>query len=192
MCLFLGVASALMALLAHGFFRSSLQLPPPSSRFPSLFYGLLPIVLLTASPQLHCDSQHLDRFALPLWRGSHLHLDPRRRVAPRSRFGIWPWSMHPGRFAAARVIVAGMMEATAILSAALAWMTDATREVAGQYGPVLLSSVVASGGCLSISPWPHAARRQRLRSGLRNRFVSVVLTLLAGAVSTASCPTFRA
>ncbi len=70
-------------------------------------------------------------------------------------------------------------------------MTEATREVAGQYGPVLLSGVVASGGLL-VDQSMAAMLPSGSVSALvyANRFVSVVLTLLAGAVSTAIVPYF--
>jgi putative peptidoglycan lipid II flippase len=70
-------------------------------------------------------------------------------------------------------------------------MTEATREVAHQYGPVLLSGVVASGGLLvdqSMAVLLPAGSVSAL--AYANRFVSVVLTLLAGAVSTAVTPYF--
>jgi putative peptidoglycan lipid II flippase len=70
-------------------------------------------------------------------------------------------------------------------------MNEATREVAYQYGPVLLSSVVASGGLLvdqSMAAMLPAGSVSALVYA--NRFVSVVLTLLAGAVSTAVVPYF--
>jgi putative peptidoglycan lipid II flippase len=68
-------------------------------------------------------------------------------------------------------------------------MTEAAGEVVHQYGPVLLSSVVASGGLLvdqSMAAMLPAGSVSALVYA--NRFVSVVLTLLAGAVSTAVVP----
>jgi putative peptidoglycan lipid II flippase len=110
-----------------------------------------------------------------------------------SRFGIWAMVyatlagslLHVG-------LVAGMMEAHGY-PFRLRWhgMNEATREVAGQYGPVLLSSVVASGGLLvdqSMAAMLPAGSVSALVYA--NRFVSVVLTLLAGAVSTAIVPHF--
>jgi putative peptidoglycan lipid II flippase len=70
-------------------------------------------------------------------------------------------------------------------------MTQATREVAQQYGPVLLSGVVASGGLLvdqSMAAMLPAGSVSALVYG--NRFVSVVISLLAGAVSTVLTPYF--
>jgi putative peptidoglycan lipid II flippase len=69
--------------------------------------------------------------------------------------------------------------------------TEATREVAHQYGPVLLSGVVASGGLLvdqSMAAMLPAGSVSAL--AYANRFVSVIVTLLAGAVSSAVVPHF--
>jgi putative peptidoglycan lipid II flippase len=69
--------------------------------------------------------------------------------------------------------------------------SEASREVAHQYGPVLLSSVVASGGLLADQ-----AMAAMLAAGsvsalaFASRFVSVVLTLLAGTISTTLAPYF--
>ena len=89
-------------------------------------------------------------------------------------------------------VVAWMMDAHGYRFR-LRWhgMTEATREVAHQYGPVLLSGVVASGGLLvdqSMAAMLPAGSVSALVYA--NRFVSVVLTLLAGAVSTAVVPYF--
>ena len=68
---------------------------------------------------------------------------------------------------------------------------EATREVAHQYGPVLLSAVVASSGLLVDQ-----AMAAMLPAGsvsalvFANRFVSVVVTLMAGAVASALTPYF--
>jgi putative peptidoglycan lipid II flippase len=70
-------------------------------------------------------------------------------------------------------------------------MTEATRTVGRQYGPVLLSGVVASSGLLvdqSMAAMLPAGSVSALVYA--NRFVSVVLTLLAGAISTAIVPYF--
>jgi putative peptidoglycan lipid II flippase len=109
------------------------------------------------------------------------------------RVGIW--AMVYATLAGALIhalIVAWMMDSHGY-RLRLRWygMTDATREVAYQYGPVLLSSVVASGGLLvdqSMAAMLPAGSVSALVYA--NRFVSVVLTLLAGAVSTAVVPYF--
>jgi putative peptidoglycan lipid II flippase len=70
-------------------------------------------------------------------------------------------------------------------------LSEPMREIAHQYGPVLLSSVVASSGLLidqSMAAMLPAGSVSAL--AYAGRFVSVVLTLLAGAVSTAVVPYF--
>jgi putative peptidoglycan lipid II flippase len=70
-------------------------------------------------------------------------------------------------------------------------MTQATREVAGQYGPVLLSGVVASSGLLvdqSMAAMLPAGSVAAL--AYAGRFVSVIMTLLAGTIATAVTPHF--
>jgi putative peptidoglycan lipid II flippase len=89
-------------------------------------------------------------------------------------------------------LTAGMMERYGY-QFRLRWhgATEATREVACQYGPVLLSSVVASGGLLvdqSMAAMLPSGSVSAL--AYANRFVAVVLTLLGGAVSTAVVPYF--
>jgi putative peptidoglycan lipid II flippase len=197
MCLFLGAASALMALLAHGFFPLIASHFPPAKLALSirLFYGLLPIVLLTGIAT-NCAAilNTLDRFALPALAPAVISVSiVAGALCFGSRFGIW--AMVYATLAGSLlhvVIVAWMMEAHGY-SFRLRWhgMTEATREVAGQYGPVLLSSVVASGGLLvdqSMAALLPAGSVSALVYA--NRFVSVVLTLLAGAVSTAIVPYF--
>ncbi len=69
----------------------------------------------------------------------------------------------------------------------------ATREVAHQYGPVLLSGVVASGGLLvdqSMAAMLPSGSVSAL--AYANRFVSVVLTLLAGRFQRRWCLISRA
>jgi putative peptidoglycan lipid II flippase len=109
------------------------------------------------------------------------------------RYGIW-------------AIVYATLAGALVHAGAVAWMmdargyrfrlwwhgaTEATREVAQQYGPVLLSGVAASGGLLvdqSMAAMLPAGSVSAL--AYANRFVSVVITLLAGAVSSAVTPHF--
>lgn len=197
MCLLLGAASALMALLAHGFFPLIASNFPPAKLALSirLFYGLLPIVLLTGIAT-NCTAilNTLDRFALPALAPAVISISViLGALLFGSRLGIWAMVYATLAGALAHVVlVAGMMEAHGY-GFRLRWhgMTEATREVAGQYGPVLLSSVVASGGLLvdqSMAAMLPAGSVSALVYA--NRFVSVVLTLLAGAVSTAIVPYF--
>jgi putative peptidoglycan lipid II flippase len=197
MCMLLVAVSALMALAARGFF------PLIASHFPAakldlsvrLFYALLPVVLITGIAT-NCTTvlNTFDRFALPA-------LAP--LVIPVSivlgalllggRLGIWAmvYATLAGSLLHAAVVV-WMMEARGYRFR-LRWngMTEATREVAHQYGPVLLSGVVASGGLLvdqSMAAMLPAGSVSALVYA--NRFVSVVVTLLAGAISAAVTPYF--
>ncbi len=197
MCMLLGVASALMALFAHGFFPLIASNFPPAKLALSirLFYGLSPIVLLTGIAT-NCTSilNTLDRFALPALAPAVISISVLlSALFLGSRLGIW--AMVYATLAGSLlhvIVVAWMMEAYGY-QFNLRWhgMTQASREVAGQYGPMLLGSVVASGGLLvdqSMAAMLPAGSVSALVYA--NRFVSVVLTLLAGAVSTAIVPHF--
>ena len=196
-CLLLAAVTALMALAARGFF------PLIASNFPAaklelsvrLFYALLPVVLITGIAT-NCTAvlNTFDRFALPA-------LAPMATPAAiilgalllSGRMGIW--AMVYSTLAGALIhagVVAWMMESHGY-RLRLLWhgTTEATREVARQYGPVLLSGVVASGGLLvdqSMAAMLPAGSVSAL--AYANRFVSVVITLLAGAVSSAVVPHF--
>jgi putative peptidoglycan lipid II flippase len=197
MCLLLAAASAAMALTARGFF------PLIASSFPAakldlsvhIFYTLLPIVLLTGIAT-NCTAvlNTFDRFAWPALAPATISIAIIVGVLTfGGRFGIW--AMVYATLAGALIhaaLVAGMMEAHGY-RLRLRWygMTEATREVAHQYGPVLLSGIVASGGLLvdqSMAAMLPAGSVSALVYA--NRFVSVVLTLLAGAISTAVTPYF--
>ncbi len=197
MCLLLLAASGAMALTAHGFFPLIASHFPPAKLELSirLFYALLPVVLITGVAS-NCTAvlNTLDRFALPALAPMAISVSIILGVlAFGSRFGIWAMvyftlagsAIHAG-------LVAWMMNAHGYRFR-LRWygMTEASREVGRQYGPVLLSGVVASGGLLVDQ-----AMAAMLPAGsvsalvYATRFVSVVLTLLAGAVATAVVPYF--
>ncbi len=195
MCLLLGAASLLLALLARGFFPliASNFAPAKLALSIRLFYGLLPIVLLTGIAT-NCTAilNTLDRFALPALTPAVISVSIIcGALFWGGRFGIW--AMVYGTLAGSLlhvVLVAWMMERHGY-PFRLGWygMNEATREVAGQYGPMLLSSVVSSGGLLvdqSMAAMLPAGSVSALVYA--NRFVSVVLALVAGAVSTAIVP----
>ena len=197
MCLLLTAASLVIAagarlifpLIGSGFAAGKLDL---SIR---LFYGLLPVVLLTGIAT-NCTAvlNACERFALPALAQLVM---PVTVVAValllQGRFGIWALvyatvlgaSLHA-------VVVGGLMNARGF-AFRLGWSGDneAAREVARQYGPVLLSSVSASGGLLVDQ-----AMAAMLPAGsvsalvFANRFVSVVVTLMAGAVASVVTPYF--
>jgi putative peptidoglycan lipid II flippase len=197
MCVLLTAASAAMALAARGFF------PLIASHFPAaklelairLFYALLPVVLITGIAT-NCTAvlNTFDRFALPALAPVTVSISiVLGAFLLAGRLGIWAlvYATLAGSLLHAAV-VAGMMDAHGYRFR-LRWfgMTAAAREVVQQYGPVLLSGVVASGGLLvdqSMAAMLPAGSVSALVYA--NRFVSVVLTLLAGAVSTAVVPYF--
>jgi putative peptidoglycan lipid II flippase len=196
-CLFLAAASAAMALTARGFF------PLIASHFPPakfdlavrLFYGLVPLVLITGIAT-NCTAvlNTLDRFSLPALAPVAVPIGVMLAAWFLSgRMGAW--AMVAGSLAGALIQMAlvGWMMDTRGYRFRLHWygMNEATREVARQYWPVLLSSAVASGGLLvdqSMAAMLTSGSVSAL--GYASRFVSVALTLLAGAVSTAVTPHF--
>jgi putative peptidoglycan lipid II flippase len=190
-------ASLVMALTARGFFPLIASHFPPAKFDLSvrLFYALVPIVVITGIAT-NCTAvlNTFDRFSLPA-------LAP---VAPplgimigallfSGRMGVW-------------AMVLGSVTGSLVQAALVAWMmhshgykfrlrwhgmNEATREVAHQYWPVLLSSAVASGGLLvDQSMAAMLASGSVSALAYASRFVSVVLTLLAGAISTAVVPYF--
>ncbi len=195
MCLLLGAASLVMAVGAHLIFPliASNFAPAKLALAIRIFYALLPVILLTGIAT-NCTAvlNTLERFALPALAPAIISIAIILcALLFSARYGIWAvvYGMLAGSLLHA-VIVLGMMQARGY-SFRPHWygMTAATREVAGQYGPVLLSSLVASGGLLvdqSMSAILPAGSVSALVYA--NRFVSVVLALLAGAVSTAIVP----
>jgi putative peptidoglycan lipid II flippase len=196
-CLLLTAASVGMALAAHGFFPLIASHFPPDKLALSirLFYALLPVVLITGIAT-NCTAvlNTVDRFALPALAPVATPLAIiLAALMLSSRLGIW--AMVYATLAGALVhagLVAWMMDSRGY-RLRLYWhgTTEATREVAHQYGPVLLSGVVASGGLLvdqSMAAMLPAGSVSAL--AYANRFVSVIVTLLAGAVSSAVVPHF--
>lgn len=197
MCGLLAAFSAGMALAARGFFpliashysASKLEL---SIR---LFYLLLPVVLLTGVATL-CTGvlNTFDRFVLPaLAPMANSIAVGLGALLFGGRLGIWVmvYATLAGALAHA-ALVGGMLQKHG-MRLRLRWcgMTEATREVGRQYGPVLLSGVVASGG-LVVDQAMAAILPAGSVSALvyANRFVSVILTLLAGTISAAVTPYF--
>jgi len=197
MCVLLAATSAAMALSARGLF------PLLASHFSGakldlsvrLFYALLPMVLITGVAT-NCTAvlNTVDRFGLPALAPI---LIPATILAGTlllgGRLGIWAvvYASLAGALVHA-LVVAWMMNAHGYRFR-LHWygMNEASREVAHQYGPILLSSVVASGG-LVVDQLMAAQLPAGSVSALAyaNRFVSVVLLLQAGAISTAVTPYF--
>jgi putative peptidoglycan lipid II flippase len=197
MCALLAVATILTALCAQALFPliASHFAPAKLHLAVRLFYGLLPIILITGIAT-NCTAvlNTLESFAIPAAAPVAISgCVLLGAIMFGSRFGIWVmvYSTLAGSLLHL-AIVAWMMDARGYRFR-LRWfgMTAATREVARQYGPLLLSSVVASGGLLvdqSMAAMLPAGSVSALVYA--NRFVSVVLTMMAGAVSTAIVPYF--
>src|SRR5581483_1582220 len=160
-----------------------------------LFYALLPIVLITGIAT-NCTAvlSTMDRFALPALAPMAISISIIiGAVTLSGSCGIWAVvdATIVGSLIHA-LLVARMMH-THGYRFEIRWygMTEAARTVGRQYGPVLLSGVVASGGLLvdqSMAAMLPAGSVSALVYA--NRFVGVVLTLLAGAISTAIVPYF--
>jgi putative peptidoglycan lipid II flippase len=195
MCGLLAAASVAMAVLsraifpviASGFGGAKLEL---SIR---IFFALLPLVLITGIAS-NCTAvlNTLDCFALPALAQLAVPISiVAGALLLHREWGIWA-VVYATLFGALvhAAAVAWLMSASGYRFS-LAWSgsSEASREVARQYGPVLLSSVVASGGLLVDQ-----AMAATLPAGsvsalvFANRFVSVVVTLMAGAVASALTP----
>lgn len=200
-CVLLAGASLVMAALARFFF------PLVAGHFSAdklllteqLFYGLLPVVLI-AGVASNCTAvlNTFERFALPA-------------LAPMATplaiiLGSWLLTGHFGVWSLVYANVAGAL----IHAGLMVWMMQthgyrfdlrwhgadpvnrpAILEVAGQYGPILLSGLVASSGLLVDQGMAASLPTGSVATLVyANRFVGVVLNLLAGAIATAVTPYF--
>ena len=158
-----------------------------------LFFVLLPAVVLTGVAS-NCTAvlNTLGRFALPAF--AQLAVPVSIALGALLFHGIWGiWAVVYATLFGSfvhTVLVAALMN-TSGYRFRFAWPRndEASREVGQQYVLVLLSSIVASGGLLVDQ-----AMAAMLPAGsvsalvFANRFVSVVLTLTAGAIASAVTP----
>jgi putative peptidoglycan lipid II flippase len=181
------LAHAIFPLIASGFSSEKLDL---SIR---LFWTMLPVVLLMGiSTSCTAVLNTVDRFGTPALAQLAAPVSIAAGVLLfHGRLGIWA-VVYSTLFGALvhTALVAKLMKASGYhLRLALPGRDEAASEVAYQYVPVLLSSVVASGGLLVDQ-----AMAAMLPAGsvsalvYANRFVSVVVTLMAGAIATAVTP----
>ena len=197
LCLLLVAALLLLALAAQGI------LPLLASNFSPekmrlavhLFYALLPVVLLTGIAT-NCTAvvNSCEGFVLPALAPAAISLAIIVGVGwGAGRMGIWAlvWATLAGSLAH-MLLVAGLMQRQGYRFH-LAWYgaTEQVRTVGRQYVPILLSGLVASAG-LVVDQAMAAMLPAGSVSALvyANRFVSVVLSLFAGAISTAVVPYF--
>jgi putative peptidoglycan lipid II flippase len=186
----MGIAArAVFPLLASSFAPAKLDLAV------RIFHVLLPVVVISGiSTNCTAVLNTLNRFAQPALAPLVISLITiAGAVFLNGRFGIW--ALVYGSLAGALVHalwVAGLLSTQGFhLSFRWYGMSDASREVVHLYGPVLVSGVVASAG-LVVDQAMAAMLPAGSVSALAyaSRFVSVVLTLLAGAISTAVTPHF--
>jgi putative peptidoglycan lipid II flippase len=195
LCVLLTLASLAMAatarlifpLIASGFGAAKLDLSI------HLFYGLLPVVLLTGIAS-NCTAvlNAAERFARPALAQIAIPLSVAAgAVVFHSRWGIWALVYATLFGAAGHAAIVGWMMASRGYSFRVARYekSEATREVTRQYLPVLISSVVASGGLLvdqaMAAMLPTGSVSALVFGG---RFVGVVVTLMAGAIASAITP----
>lgn len=158
-----------------------------------LFLGLLPVVLLaglasTGTAVLNTAG----RFAGPALYPMAVPLGIMMAAGWGSQlWGIWAlvYGCVAGTLVQALLVVWTMERHGLRFRLNLRRRGEALLEVAGQYGPVMLSGVVASGGLLvdqAMAAWLGPGSVSTLAYG--NRFVSVAMNLLAGAIATAATP----
>jgi putative peptidoglycan lipid II flippase len=197
MCLLLSTASLAMALCGRELFPliASHYTQAKLGLAVKMFYALLPLVLITGIAA-HCNAvlNTLDRFAVPALAPMLISaLTIAAVILFGGQCGIWAvvYGNLAGALIHALVIVWMLHEHGYKLRLSWARRSPAAREVASRYGPVFLSSILASGGLLVDQAMAATLPAGSVSAlAYANRFVSVVITLLAGAVSTAIMPHF--
>jgi putative peptidoglycan lipid II flippase len=191
----LACTSLLMAVTARGFFPliASHFAPAKFNLSVRLFYALVPTVIITGIAT-NCTAvlNTLDRFSLPALAPLAVPLAIMiGALLLNGRMGVWAMVLGSLAGSLAQAALVAWMMHTHGYRFQLRWygVDQAAREVAHQYWPVLLSSAVASGGLLvDQSMAAMLASGSVSALAYAGRFVSVVLTLLAGAISTAVVP----
>ena len=160
-----------------------------------MFYGLLPAIIFSGiASNFAAVLNTEERFAIPALAPIATPLAIMVAIPLFSgAVGVWAmvYATVIGSFISV-VWMGGMLRASGY-RAAPRWygITESTREVAGQYGVVLLSGLVASGGLLvdqSMAAMLPAGSVSAL--AYAGRFVGVALTLLGGTASSAAAPLF--
>ncbi len=188
-------AAAIMGLVAHLFFRLIASNFPASKLELSihLFYVLLPCVVLGGIAS-NCTAvlNAGGRFALPALAPAIIPLTiVAITFTLHGSLGIWALAL--GTLLGAALHAAWMARSmrSCGFRMRLRWhgWTEPAREVAGQYAPALLGSVAASGGLLvdqaMAAMLPAGSLSALVFAG---RFVSVAMSLLAGAISSVLAP----
>jgi putative peptidoglycan lipid II flippase len=196
-CLLLISGSALMAALAKVLFPAFLpHFPAVKTHLTlTLFYCLLPVILLSGIAS-NCAAvlNTSKRFLLPA-------LAP-AAVPTAVILAVWLFSGLTGIYS----LVYGNIAGGFVQLALVLWMlyshgfgfrlrwygyNEAMHEVVTQYGLVLLSGLVASGGLLVDQGMAASLPAGSVATLVyANRFVGVTLSLMAGAIATAITPYF--
>jgi len=196
-CILLVTASVGMGLSARFFFPliGSHFGPGKLNLAVQLFYGLLPVVVLTGIASLGTSVLNIaGRFALPAIASIATPIAILVGVSLfAGRLGIWAMVYSTVAGALVQAIWVGWMMRSGEFRLSLRWygMNEATRQVAIQYGPVFLSGLVASGGLLvdqaMAAMLPAGSVAALVYAG---RFVGVPMALLGGAISSSVTPYF--
>ncbi|MDR3739980.1 MAG: lipid II flippase MurJ [Terracidiphilus sp.] len=196
-CALLTVSSLAIASAARYILHVTASNYPPEKLHLALllFYVLLPSVLLTGIAS-NCTAvlNTLDRFAVPALAPV---VTPALTIVLAltlgSRIGIWAMAIASICGALLHALwMVSMMESHGY-KIRLRWfgLNQETRDVSVQYGRVLLSSVVACSGLLVDQAMAASLPAGSVSAlAYANRFVSVVLTLLGGAIASAITPSF--
>jgi putative peptidoglycan lipid II flippase len=195
--LLLTTASVLMAISARLFF------PLIGSHFSAsklnlavhLFYGLLPVIVLSGVTSNFTAVLNTEgRFA---WPALASMLTPLAIITAVPLFvgtlGIWAMVYATLAGAIIQTVSMGWMMIAVGYRLVPRWygMTDSIRGAARQYGALILSGLVASGGLLvdqsMAAMLPSGSVSALAYAG---RFVGVALALLGGAISSATAPLF--
>jgi putative peptidoglycan lipid II flippase len=197
MCILLAVACAAMAVSARTFFPLLAWSFPPAKLelCVQMFWALLPMVVITGiATNCTVVLNSLERFTLPALAPALIPISVMAGALLWHRqLGIWALVVFTTVGATAHACIVAWCMASRGYPMSFKWSgkSEATSEVARQYGPVLLSAVVASGGLLVdqalAASLPAGSVSALVFAG---RFVGVVVTLLAGAVSSAITPYF--
>jgi len=159
-----------------------------------LFYGLIPVVYLASMASICTAVLNMTgRFGWPALAPIAGPLAVIAVILFSSRAGIWAMVYATVAGGLIHAVWAGVMMHRSRYRFRLRWhgIDDGTIEVARQYGPVLLSGMVASAGLVvdqAMAAMLPAGSVAALAYG--GRFVSVALALLGGSVSSAVTPVF--
>jgi putative peptidoglycan lipid II flippase len=182
-------ARLLFPLIGSGFSAAKIDLSV------HLFYALLPCVVLGGIAS-NCTAvlNTQGRFAWPALTPLLVSVGVMvAALALKNPLGIWAIALGTvaGTLLQSVWVGAGMQAGGYVFRLRWHGPDEATRDVAHQFGPVLLSSVVASGGLLvdqaMAAMLPAGSVSALVFAG---RFVGVAVTLLAGSIGTAVAPHF--